>query len=385
MRRRSNENAMYRVNSDGSVWNRFHDAMPFYICLGLLSLLIGCVTVSFGDEESTDVFIDRHDLSGDPNNQKRIFVFLDGTENDPASGTNVWRLYDLLSNNNDPQMTAVYIEGVGTAEDAPIVDAALGHGMENRILTGYEFVAANYRPGDEIYLFGFSRGAHQARALAGLISYAGIPRRTDNGDSELMDVGNQIIELVKKKSDASYAEQWLSWSPDQPPVLATEIRDQLGFEMQPARIQFLGVWDTVPGSSLKKYRECKEDKGFVKTYLWWLIPGVDRGERYKVDSYPPIGEIAHAVALDEKRSKFTPLLVCEAINPEYTKVTELWFPGAHADVGGGYDDSTDLPSISLRWMIEMLGNSYTLEPPPAIEGAAAGLAHWSIGDFPQYR
>ena len=152
--------------------------------------------------------------------------------------------------------------------------------------------------------------------------------------------------------------------------------------MQAARIRFLGVWDTVPGSSLKNYRGCKEDKGFIKSYLWWLIPGIDRGERYKAASYPPISEIAHAVALDEKRSKFAPLLVCEAINPEYTKVTEVWFPGAHADVGGGYEDSTDLPSVSLRWMIQMLGNSYTLEPPPAIEGAAVGLAHWSIGDSP---
>ena len=199
------------------------------------------------------------------------------------------------------------------------------------------------------------------------------------------------MELTKKKSDEEYLEDWTSWMPGKAPLLAAEIRDEningkKGREMQAVEVTFLGVWDTVPGSSLKDYEYCKEEKGFVKTYFYWLIPGIDKGERYKTDSYPAIHWIAHAVSLDEKRSKFKPLLVCPPIaNPKPTRVTEMWFPGAHADVGGGYDDddSNELPGISLNWMINFLGDSYQFTTPvPPFPESAVGLAHWSIGDSP---
>lgn len=144
----------------------------------------------------------------------------------------------------------------------------------------------------------------------------------------------------------------------------------------------------MPGSSLKDYGYCKEEKGFVKKYLYWLIPGIDKGERYKSDSYPAIRHIAHAVSIDEKRSKFAPLLVCPAINSKYTKLSEVWFPGAHADVGGGYQTSDghpsdELPSISLSWMLGLLEETYEFNNyRPQVKGSAEGLAHWSIGDSP---
>lgn len=183
--------------------------------------------------------------------------------------------------------------------------------MEPRILKAYEFISANYKPGDHIYLFGFSRGAHQARALAGLISYAGVPVTTAKDSHYLMDLGNSIIELAKKKSDVDYLETWRLWKPGLPHPMTSEIKEKLEIEMQIAEVEFLGVWDTVPGSSLKRYKICKEHKGFIKKYLYLFIPGVDSGERYKSDSYPPIRRIAHAVSLDEKRSKFSPLLICK--------------------------------------------------------------------------
>ncbi len=335
-----------------------------------------------GDERSRELSIIVHQFQGDPNKQKGIFVFLDGTENRANSTTNVWQLYELLLGNDDAQMTAAYIEGVGSAEDAPIVDAVLGHGMEQRILDAYRFVSVNYKPGDEIYLFGFSRGAHQARALAGLISYAGIPETFDKGSDGGLEVLNQILETVKKVSDEDFRERWIAWRPDQPPLLATEIRDRLDIDMQTATVEFLGVWDTVPGSSLKSYGICKEEKGFVKNYLYWLIPGIDRGERYKTDSYPPIRRIAHAVSLDEKRSKFAPLLLCKELSAKHTRIREVWFPGSHADVGGGYKDSTELPFISLKWMMGLLSEVYELATVPQEGGNVMGLAHWSIGDRP---
>jgi uncharacterized protein (DUF2235 family) len=354
-------------------------------CIALVVFIFGCTSLSGADNEkhALPVKEQSHTLAGDPNKHKSIFVFLDGTANDPMSGTNVWRLYEMIIKNNDPQMTAAYIEGVGSVGDKPVSGAALGRGMEERILMGYEYIAKNYNPGDDIYIIGFSRGAHQARSLAGLLSYAGVPKTFGGGREHLTGLGNKIIELTKKKSDQDYAGKWASWSPGQAPLLASELKDKLKFEMQTAEITFLGVWDTVPGSSLKNYGYCKEEKGFVKKHLYWLIPGIDKGERYKSDSYPAIRQIAHAVSLDEKRSKFAPLLLCPAINSKYTNVSEVWFPGAHADVGGGYQDSDELPSISLRWMLDILEEGYEFNnEPPQVEGNAKGLAHWSMGDSP---
>ena len=349
-------------------------------CIVLLYLINGCASIPDPDTEK-DVRSKTHLFVGDSNKQKSIFVLLDGTANDQKSETNVWRLYQTLLKNNDPQMTAMYIEGVGSV-DRPILGMSLGRGMEERILKGYEFIAKNYNPNDDIYIFGFSRGAHQARSLAGLLSYAGVPANSNETNDNVTENSNKIIELVKKKSDDDYLKEWGSWNRGKAPILASDIHDQLNLEMLTTEIKFLGVWDTVPGSVLKNYGYCKEEKGFVKKNLFWLIPGVDKGERYKSDSYPPIRKIAHAVSLDEKRSMFTPILLCPPINLDYTNINEEWFPGAHADVGGGYDDSNELPTLSLAWMISLLKGEYTFNTPPQFQGNAIGLAHWSIGDSP---
>ena len=162
--------------------------------------------------------------------------------------------------------------------------------------------------------------------------------------------------------------------------MAAKIKDELGFEKQSAEVRFLGVWDTVPGSSLKGCGVCKEEKGFIKKSFYWLVPGIDKGERYKTNSYPAIRQIAHAVSLDENRSKFAPLLICDAMNSKYTEISELWFPGAHSDVGGGYEDSNSLPSISLGWMIRLLDKSYKVDSLPQENGDPGGLGHWPMGD-----
>ncbi|MBD9355183.1 phospholipase effector Tle1 domain-containing protein [Methylomonas albis] len=353
--------------------------------IALVFLLSGFAQTPMAQIETSDVGEKNIKLLGNPDQHKNIFIFFDGTLNDQKSSTNVWNLYNLIAGNNDPQTTEVYIKGVGTT-DNPVLGAALGKGMEERILTGYKFIIENYHPGDNIYIFGFSRGAHEARSLAGLLALAGYPILSAENKNKLMDIGNTILDFSKDKSDedADYRNALKSSVPGQPPVLAKEIKEELDLDMLPVEITFLGVWDTVPGSSFKNYGACKEEKGFVKTYFSWL-PGISAGERYKTDSYPAIHYIVHAVSLDEKRSKFKPILLCPPINAQATETTEVWFPGAHADVGGGYEDSHELQDISLSWMIDQLANKgkYKFNPrPPKIEGVAEGLAHWSIKDFP---
>lgn len=369
----------------GSLFLAWHQEYFFRHINGiaLVTLLFACAPIENTHIETSDVNTKIIKLLGNPDRHKSIFVFFDGTLNDQKSGTNVWRLYDLIAKNNDSQTTGVYIEGVGSV-DNPVFGAALGQGMEKRILKGYEFIAENYHSGDDLYIFGFSRGAHEARSLAGFLAYAGVPRLSDKNQKHLSTISNEILDFAKDKSDddKTYKKAWTSWTPGQAPVLAEEIKKRYQQDMLPVEVKLLGVWDTVPGSSFKKYNGCKEKIGIAKTWFYWL-PMIGKGERYKTDSYPAIHYIAHAVSLDEKRSKFEPLLLCPPINDQSTKTIEVWFPGAHADVGGGYEDSHELPNISLSWMLDRLAESYKFTTTlPKIEGTAQGLAHWSIRDFP---
>jgi hypothetical protein len=336
-----------------------------------------------------DVMPDCRPFAGDARKPKSIFVFLDGTQNDSTSRTNVRRLYEAVCRNNDPQAVALYLEGVGSVRE-PVLGPLLGHGMEDRILKAYLFIAEEHRDADRVYLFGFSRGAHEARALAGFLAYFGVPLFPCGFDeSQRRRLSDDLLDLLKTKDDAAYVTAWKVWTPVQGPPLGPEVRGKFGVDMRTVEVTLLGLWDTVPGSSFKKYgvrkdgdgKVGKERIGFWKRYLSWL-PMISPGERYKTDSYPPIRRIVHAVALDEKRSKFAPLLLCPAIVDEATTVIEVWFPGAHADVGGGYDDAGEdgLPNISLNWMRDQLVAVYPFDISRVPE-CATGLAHWSIGDF----
>jgi uncharacterized protein (DUF2235 family) len=357
--------------------------MLLFICPALLSS--GCAHSGIISKRG-DFYIKSLDNSPD---HKSIFVFLDGTANDDTSKTNVWRLFKLIDKYKNPHTIGRYIEGVGSVKDPleddpllPFLGDALGRGMQDRILEAYDYIAVNYKAGDDIYIFGFSRGAHQARALAGLLAYAGVPASIDNSDDTDRRVKSErILKLLKESLDEDFNEQWHAWKPNQAPLLVEVIKKDVLLDMRPVEIKFLGVWDTVPGSSFKKYEACKEKIGFCKRNLNWL-PIISKGERYKSGSYPPIHEIAHAVSLDEKRSKFRPLYLCGPLEEKYTTLHEVWFPGAHADVGGGYGDDA-LPNISLNWMIGLLSNNYQFSSRPDrfIENPK-GLAHWSYGDKP---
>ena len=191
------------------------------------------------------------------NQPKSIFVFFDGTANNPKSATNVWRLFKIISSQNDPLTTGIYIEGVG-ATNGLAMQKLLGLGMEDRILKGYSFLTENYTPGDKIYIFGFSRGAFEARALAGLLAYSGLPKLSGDDASHLKSIGNRILELTKNKNDSAYVDRWSTWTSRDAPLLAQEIKESLGLKVQGVEVTFLGIWDTVPGSFWKDYDTCKE-------------------------------------------------------------------------------------------------------------------------------
>ena len=329
-------------------------ALLTFLCINL----VGCSALTTREEMTNEPV-------GLPSVEPReLFVFLDGTRNDPASQTNVWRMYQA---SKDTGRQAIYIGGVGS-EETPLLGAILGFGMEPRILRGYAYLSSHYRPQDKIFILGFSRGAHQARALAGLIAYSGlIDPDSDLSQRQLLRDANKILELTKKFNDRDI-EAAMRSNPDEPPLRA-RVGTELGISTRPAHVQFLGVWDTVPGSFFKKYEACREERD-------------DRdGDRYKTGSYPLIRSIAHAVSLDEKRSRYRPITLCDPVMPDKTTTVERGFAGAHSDVGGGYENSSmHLPS--LNWMILQI-NPHLRTGFAQIPGQhSAKPAHWSMGDSP---
>jgi len=301
---------------------------------------------------------------------KNIFIFLDGTGNTAYSQSNVRRMYEMISAEAGVDTVTIYMEGVGDARH-PVTGMMFGKGMNYRIEAAYAELIKIYKPGDRLYIFGFSRGAHIARALAGLVSYAGLPEldTKPRTPSDYFDIARDINSITKKHEESDWLEYWKKWNKDQAPPMASLLTQ---YPMRTVSIEMLGVWDTVPGSAFKDYGDCIEERGRNK------------GIRYKTNSYPTIKRVLHAMSMDEKRSRFAPLHVCKELNGKYTTVEEMYFPGAHSDVGGGYSGAHafELPDISLKWMFEHLSVSYPVpEVAKRIEGNPKGLAHWSRSGF----
>jgi len=329
------------------------------------------------------------DISTDFDNSrpKDIFIFMDGTGDGPSKDTNVYRLFQLVNAYKNPQTRCAYFTGVGVeiGGDENLIAEALGHGMVPRIIAAYDFLARTWNREDRVFVFGFSRGALEARSIAGLIAYAGIPKLSIDDDHTRRKALERIVRVEQKQKDEEYLNQWKQWTPTSEPPLLAKLESTLGGQLtlQTAEVSFLGVWDTVPGSAIKKFGLCKEQLGIFKRWI------ERSGERYKTDSYPPIRQIAHAMSLDEKRNGYSPLRTCPSISLQFTKREEVAFPGAHSDVGGGYDDfkvdgvtyrAAALPRLSLNWMVKRLqkdGRYAFREIPPIFDANPNGLAHAS--------
>ncbi|MFM9941783.1 MAG: DUF2235 domain-containing protein [Hyphomicrobiaceae bacterium] len=257
---------------------------------------------------------------------KRLLVFFDGTWNRPDDGnpvTNVVKLYRaaLPQDASGVQQIAKYVVGIATEQPMSrwiFAKGAAGIGVAERIQDGYKFLVENYAAGDEIHIFGFSRGAFQARSLGGLITHCGILR----------------AEHAAHIANAWAAYQGARTNGGEAKVLAMR---ELG--TYPARIRCIGVWDTVGNLGIPlapKIIDARE-LTFHDTTLSSLV---DVG--------------LHALAIDEPRGPFSPTLWTRkrgAALPNGQIIEQVWFPGCHANVGGGYPD-TGLSDISLRWMAE---------------------------------
>lgn len=248
----------------------------------------------------------------------------DQTENGVPTPTNVVRLYHALDKQDaqgDEQL-AYYHPGVGTSPS--LLDKALGGGigagLDKNIKSAYRWVCDHYRDGDRLFLFGFSRGAYTVRSLGGFLARCGIP--------ELEGLSEPAAwERVDKAYDAGYRNKDGTWNG----AWAFRVRPQ------DVRIHFIGVWDTVGALGIP------DDMALLN-----LLDNLKSHTFHDTNLSPAIQHARHAVALDEKRASFAPTLWTNTENREDVK--QVWFPGVHCDVGGGYMQ-TGLSDGALDWMV----------------------------------
>jgi uncharacterized protein (DUF2235 family) len=255
--------------------------------------------------------------------RKRLIVCCDGTWNDADSGsefTNVarlsWAILPLESRggNEIPQIV-YYHSGVGTGD---ILDRAMGGGvgmgLSRHVRDAYSFIANNYCDGDEIFLFGFSRGAYTARSIGGLIGYAG---------------------LLHKHEMDRFASLWESYRLRGKPG-HVDILNQFPQRHFPIKIKCVGVWDTVGALGIPGHL----DQVFTSFYQFH-----DTGLGVHIEN------AFHALALDEMRVDFQPTLWIQNLDAKANGqvLKQVWFAGVHSNVGGGYDEH-GLSDVALAWM-----------------------------------
>lgn len=267
--------------------------------------------------------------------QRRLVVCFDGTWNKPQGGaepTNVVKLLRAIRNQDGAvSQITFYDKGVGTGSGlSKYVEGITGQGLTDNVIDGYRFLGNNYDPGDEIYIFGFSRGAYTARSLAGLVGLVGIIGPNDLGGGLATALG-------------IYRDKNLDRAQKQQAV------DDLGLERQThVRVTCVGVWDTVgslgiPGDLGRQY--------FAKSLYF-----------HDVQLSDMVGVALHAVAIDEKRSAFSPTLwvrETDTTPPADQIVEQVWFSGVHSNIGGSYQD-TGLSDIALDWMLKRVAHHTNL-------------------------
>lgn len=278
---------------------------------------------------------------------KRLALYIDGTWNIPRNNTNVWRLYVLTAKQRiDVQQLTHYHIGVGTGRLPAVGDevrrgassrswGAFGKGINNSVRNCYGWLVENYSPGDQVFIFGFSRGAFVARSLAGFIERCGL---LYPGTPLTVREVFERYRLVRKGGPVS-KDPYLpdvQWSLD--------ADEELQRYSQRIEIEFLGVWDTV------RYHD-------LPLGSW---RGLSRSQNlfHVIRPAGTVRRTYHALAVDEHRRAYRPELfsVPSSADMETTTILQQrWFPGAHSNVGGGYKNDT-LALLSLAWMQDMASN-----------------------------
>ena len=251
---------------------------------------------------------------------KNIVIFSDGTGQEGGKGnnTNVYKLFNMIEDRTENQIS-FYDRGLGTGW-RKITGNISGMGISQNIYECYQFIFENYMAGDNIFLFGFSRGATTVRSLSSFIHYFGMLPKSR---PELIKKAYRIYKISndderKKRADELVARNHNHWT----------------------KIKFLGVWDTV--SAL----------GVPNKTLDILVDWIPffRHKYHNLLLSESVEHARQALAIDDERLTFHPKIWDKEIK-EYQTMKQVLFAGMHTDVGGGYKEE-ELSDIPLVWMIE---------------------------------
>jgi hypothetical protein len=273
---------------------------------------------------------------------RQLVVLCDGTNNSvdkQGLGTNVLQLARCF-NLQDTQQKVFYDPGVGSAANAPgatwvdklqqqlarVKGLAFGDGVFDNIAQAYGFLMREYQPGDEIYVFGFSRGAFTARGVAGMVNQFGL--LAPHADNQLPLLLNIYFANTGAERDKAAADIK---------------RIAVPAERSRVAIHFVGVWDTVATIGVPPL-----DKQFsaVPTMVGWS----DAQQCWRPKHFT---HVRQALALDEHRALFAPRQYenCNFDANEFGQsLGQRWFPGAHVDVGGVYTASPAISHAALLWI-----------------------------------
>lgn len=277
---------------------------------------------------------------------RNIGIFSDGTGQaggaNPINWTNVYRLFMATREADGAGQICFYDPGLGSNPDEgeirglfrrfkDLLAQATGYGITDNIIDCYAALLCAYKPGDRIFLFGFSRGAYTVRSLGGVLALCGVP----GGFAEVTrwDGFSDAIkaEEVRALATSAVKDVYMIKDAGARAEAAATFRQRHG--TQPAPPFFVGVWDTVRALGLPGIGS---------------LPG-----RHKFHDAVLNRQVAHGrhvLAIDENRQVFAPELWDERGAPS-GQIEQVWFAGVHTDIGGGYGLKMGLSDLSLGWMV----------------------------------
>ncbi len=265
---------------------------------------------------------------------RNLVVCCDGTWNTPEdmdhglpSPTNVVKLYNGLIRDQTDKQDAYYHPGVGTGKGwwDRVAGGGTGAGLDQNIVSAYRWLAGQYKPDDQIFLFGFSRGAYTVRSLGGLIAKCGLVDASGMKPEEVWTPINEVFAAYRKGLEFTNPKNYPFHN-----VAAGAATKET------TPIYFIGVWDTVGALGIP------DDLA-----LLGLLDSADKYRFHDTALSHIVQHARHAVAMDERRASFAPTLWSNV--PAAADVQQIWFPGVHSDVGGGYLE-TGLSDGALSWM-----------------------------------
>jgi uncharacterized protein (DUF2235 family) len=300
---------------------------------------------------------------------RNIVILSDGTGQGasmPDKLTNVCKLWHATRDASADRQVAFYDAGLGASDGRSwwrwghdLLSKATGLGISRNIKDCYGALIKEYTPGDHVFLFGFSRGAYTVRSLGGVLSLCGIPTRDASGKDPRTNQAarDALVEEAVETVYKHYGND--EQTKEQRRALGKAFRDKYAsvFDADPFVPFFIGVWDTVralgiPGSSgLIGWRHAFHDATLNRKVRW----------------------ARQALAIDENRKVFAPEIWNEreetAQDKARGRIKQVWFAGAHSDIGGGYPE-TELADLTLDWMIK---EATAINPPLIVDASKLTL------------